>query len=66
VKTKEINTDNGYINITYDDNKIEKFQKIQDFFDVLIPADILLEKDEQKRRFMFAASKNSFSLVLKH
>ncbi|MDR2342448.1 MAG: hypothetical protein LBD84_05365 [Campylobacteraceae bacterium] len=66
MKTKEINTDNGYINITYDDNKIEKFQKIQDFFDVLIPADILLEKDEQKRRFMFAASKNSFSLVLKH
>jgi plasmid replication initiation protein len=64
-KIKEINTDNGYVNITYDDNKIEKFQEIQDFFDALMAADILLEKDEQKRKSILAASENSFSSVFK-
>jgi plasmid replication initiation protein len=65
-KIKAINTDNGYINITYNDNKIEKFQEIQDFFDSLLAAEILLEKDEQKRKFLLSESeKNSFSSIFK-
>ena len=65
-KIKEVNTDNGYINITYNENKIEKFQEIEDFFASLTAAEILLEKNEQKRKILLAEiEKNSFSSIFK-